>query len=225
MTPASTRVLVIGATGRIGRLVVAEAQRCGLGVRAFVRDELRARRLLPGADLVVGDLTRADDLSAAAAGTEAVIFTHGSSDYGNPDAFADVDYGTVSRVLAAVAGRRVWIVLMTSINVTRPVGAYRDVLFWKWRSEPLVRASGQPYTIVRPGWFAFAEPGDQGARLAQGDRDPEGDADPMMIAETLVRALLDPAAIGKTFEVFTASGPPPTAWDALFAALAADGPA
>ena len=40
-------VLVIGATGQVGRVVVEEAVRRGLGVRAQTRDVERARVLLP----------------------------------------------------------------------------------------------------------------------------------------------------------------------------------
>ena len=40
-------VLVIGATGQVGRVVVEEAVRRGLGVRAQTRDVERARGLLP----------------------------------------------------------------------------------------------------------------------------------------------------------------------------------
>lgn len=39
-------LLVVGATGSIGRLVVAEALRQGYAVRALVRDEAKARRVL-----------------------------------------------------------------------------------------------------------------------------------------------------------------------------------
>ena len=63
-------------------------------------------------------------------------------------------------MLRALGGRRARIVLMTSINVTRrDAGAYQGLMDWKRRSERLVRASGLPYTIVRPGWFDMTGPG------------------------------------------------------------------
>ncbi|WP_281915915.1 NAD(P)H-binding protein [Caldimonas thermodepolymerans] len=40
-------MLAVGATGSIGRLVVAEAIRQGYQVRALVRDAAKARRVLP----------------------------------------------------------------------------------------------------------------------------------------------------------------------------------
>jgi hypothetical protein len=47
-----TDVLMVGATGSIGRLAVEAAQRHGLRPRALVRDVRRAERLLPGVELV-----------------------------------------------------------------------------------------------------------------------------------------------------------------------------
>ncbi|MBT2532413.1 NAD(P)H-binding protein [Arthrobacter sp. ISL-48] len=59
MNPRPSTVLIIGATGSIGRHAVAEALHQGYAVRALVRDPARAARVLPeGVDLVVGDLTR-----------------------------------------------------------------------------------------------------------------------------------------------------------------------
>jgi short subunit dehydrogenase-like uncharacterized protein len=50
-----TDVLMVGATGSIGRLAVEAAQRHGLRPRALVRDVRRAERLLPGVELVRGE--------------------------------------------------------------------------------------------------------------------------------------------------------------------------
>ena len=57
-------VLVVGATGSIGRLVVEEAVRKGHAVRALARDPRKARRLFPGVEVVAGDLTAPDTLTA-----------------------------------------------------------------------------------------------------------------------------------------------------------------
>ena len=62
MTAAAITVVVVGATGSIGRLVVAEALRRGHQVRALVRSLEAARRLPPGAEPFVGDVTRPETL-------------------------------------------------------------------------------------------------------------------------------------------------------------------
>src|SRR3954464_3825046 len=147
MPSSPTSVLVVGATGGIGRRVVAAAQQHGLDVRALVRDPARAERLLPGADLVTGDLEKPDTLRAAVSGVDGVVFTHGGN--GSPDAARRIDYGGVAAVLHALDGRRPRLALMTSIGVSRRGGGSTgQLLDWKRRSERLARASGAPYTIV-----------------------------------------------------------------------------
>ena len=160
MNAAPSTVLVVGATGSIGRLVVAEALHQGHAVRALVRDLARARGLPQQAQRVVGDLTRAETLAAAVEGIAAIVFTHGS-DGGGKAAAEQVDYGGVRNVLRALGGREVRIALMTAIGVTNRQGAYNratEIHDWKRRGERVVRASGLPYTIVRPGWFDYNTP-------------------------------------------------------------------
>ena len=59
MTAPRMTVLAVGATGSIGRFVVAEALRQGHDVRALVRDRAKPRRLPREAQVVVGNLTGA----------------------------------------------------------------------------------------------------------------------------------------------------------------------
>ena len=83
-----------------------------------------------------------------------------------------VDYGGVRNVLAALGPRTARIALMTAIGVTNRTGAYNrstEAHDWKRRSERLVRASGLPYTIVRPGWFDYNDPDQHRLVLLQGD--------------------------------------------------------
>jgi len=74
MSAAPLTVLVVGATGSIGRLVVDEAIRQGHKVRVLVRDLRRASKLPAGAQRVVGDLTLPDTLAAAVDGIDAIVF-------------------------------------------------------------------------------------------------------------------------------------------------------
>ncbi|HET6394304.1 MAG TPA: NAD(P)H-binding protein [Blastococcus sp.] len=163
-------VLVVGATGSVGCRVVATAQRYGLDVRAMVRDPARAERLLPGADLVRGDLEDPAGLDAVVRDVDAIVFTHGGN--GSPDQARRIDYGGVAAVLRALDGRMARLALMTSIGVSRRGahgGSTGQLLEWKRRSERLVRASGAPYTIVRPGWFDAVGPADERLVLEQTD--------------------------------------------------------
>ena len=211
------RVLVVGATGSIGRLVVTAATDHGLRVRALARDADRARNLPPGVEVVTGDLEDPDSLTTAVRDVDGIVFTHGSGS----GAYEQVDYGGVAGVLRALRGRRARIALMTSINVTRrDAGAYQGLMDWKRRSERLVRASGLPYTIVCPGWFDMTGPRDDRLVLGQGDRG-SGVVGRGQLAEVLVRSLLSDTAEGRTFELFAVEGEPPSDWDGLFATTTA----
>lgn len=230
MTTRPMTVLVVGATGSIGHLVVAEAIRQGYRTRALVRDRDKARVLPAAAEVVVSDVTRPDTLPAAVAGADAVVFTLGSHG-GKADA-EDVDYGGVRNVLDALGVRTARIALMTAIGVTNRTGAYNrstEAHDWKRRSERLVRASGLPYTIVRPGWFDYNGPDEHRLVLLQGDTRQAGDASDGVVArrqlaEVLVRSLGSPEALRKTFELVATTGQEPDDFDALFAALEADPP-
>ncbi|KAK8629324.1 hypothetical protein V6N13_078168 [Hibiscus sabdariffa] len=56
-------VLVVGATGGVGRRVVDNLRKKGLPVKALVRNEEKARKMLgPDIELIVGDITKASTL-------------------------------------------------------------------------------------------------------------------------------------------------------------------
>jgi uncharacterized protein YbjT (DUF2867 family) len=178
---------------------------------------------------VVGDLTRPETLAPAVEGVDAIAFTHGSDGSGKLGS-ETIDYGGVRNVLAALAGRKARIALMTAIGVTNRTGSYNQATEahdWKRRSERLVRASGLPYTIVRPGWFDYNEPDQHRLVLLQGDTRHAGDPSDgvvarRQIAEVLVRSLSSDAAERKTFELVAERGPAPDDLYALFAPLDPD---
>src|SRR3984957_1851575 len=76
MSNVKLKVLVVGATGSIGSLVVKEAVRQGHKVRALVRSESKGRQLPSEAEAVAGDLTRSESLAVAVQGMEAISCSH-----------------------------------------------------------------------------------------------------------------------------------------------------
>jgi len=98
---------------------------------------------------------------------------------------------------------------------------------WKRRSERLVRASGLPYTIVRPGWFDYNGQDQHRLVVLQGDRRQARDSSDdvvarRQIAQVLVRSLSSDHALRKTFELIATAGAAQDDFDALFAPLDAD---
>lgn len=186
------KVLVVGATGSIGHLVVEEALRRGHSVRALVRSEAKGRQLPREAEVVIGDVTRPDTLAAAVDDADGIVFTLGSDGAGKAGA-ESVDYGGVRNVLNVLGSRTARIALMTSIGITNRTGRYNQTTEahdWKRRSERLVRASGLPYTIVRPGWFDYNRPDEQRLVFLQGDTWQAGDSSDGVIARRQIAEVL-----------------------------------
>lgn len=214
-------VLVVGASGSVGQPVVAQSLRQGYETRALVRDPKQARLFPDGVQIVVGDLTRPETLHDAVSGATAIIFTHGIS--GNdPKNAEQVNYGAVRNILSVLkAPAR--IALMTAVGVTKPTVGHD----WKRRGERLVRASGFPYTIVRPGWFDYNDSDQHQLVLRQGDTHwagspSDGVVSRRQIAQVLVDSLTSSSANHKTFELVAEKGPAQTNLEPLFAALPAD---
>lgn len=228
--PAIGKVLVVGATGQTGRLVVRELQGQGFTVRAFVRDAEKARRLLGDElEIVTGDVKDPASLPAAMAGMDALISAIGARSATGPDRPEKVDFEGVRNLAqaAAKAGLRHF-VLVSSMGVTHedhPLNKmFGDVLIWKARGEQALRASGVPYTIIRPGGLVNEAGGQGRLVVVQGDPQvgratvPRAD-----LATVCVAALLYPeASRNKTFELYRSDGEPVSDWQAVLAALAPD---
>ncbi len=217
-------VLVVGATGRTGRLIVGRLLERGVPVRALVRDAVKGEQVLPSeVPQFVADVRRVGTLIEPMAGVGAVIIaTCGSVARDN---YAEmVDYhGTRNLIEQAAAASVELVVFISTIYASRPE-RYMNVeptsLGWKARAEEVIRGSGIPYCIVRSGWLTD---GGGGAPLAvsQGDT-AEGRISRADLADVCTHLLYLPDACGKTFEVIAApAGQAPSLASAI-AALAAD---
>ncbi|AHG63464.1 SDR family oxidoreductase [Advenella mimigardefordensis] len=221
MSSENPVVLFVGASGSVGRLAVAEAFRRGYKTKALVRDPAQARLFPEGVQIIVGELTRAETLREAVDGVTGIVFTHGVG--GNDAKAAEaVNYGAVRNVLSVLKAPA-HIALMTAVGVTKPTVGHD----WKRRGERLVRASGLPYTIVRPGWFDYNAPDQLRLVLRQGDTHWAGSPSDgviarAQIAQVLVGSLTSPAANRKTFELVSEKGSAQSDLEPLFSALPAD---
>jgi uncharacterized protein YbjT (DUF2867 family) len=223
------KVLVAGATGQTGKLIVSELLADGYEVRALVRDTATARNALGDkVELAQGDVKDPATLTAAFAGTDAVISAIGARGAKGPDRPEAIDYqGVKNLVDAAVAARSQQFVLISSRGVTQPDNmlnkVFGNVLIWKLKGEDALRASGVPYTVVRPGGLTNAPGGDKALVFEQGDTlTTQTTITRADLARICVQALKYPEARNRTFEVSARAGPPVSDWHANFAALKAD---
>jgi uncharacterized protein YbjT (DUF2867 family) len=155
------KILVLGATGGTGRLIVGRAQELGYDVAALVRSPEKASAL-KGATLITADARDETTLRAALNGRSAVI-----SALGTPASpFRQVTLlSTATRVLVSAMkiARTPRLICITGIgagdsaghggfffdNVILPL-LLRNVYADKNRQEAIVRNSGLDWILVRP---------------------------------------------------------------------------
>jgi putative NADH-flavin reductase len=164
------KVIVFGATGRVGRAVALTLLTRGHQVTAFARDASK----LPeqdGIDVIVGDATDADAVARAVVGHDAIVVALGDSR--NPFALAVgmkritpqniCEIGTANVIAAAQAADVQRLVCVTSYGVgdTRKLLPPMHQRIFRWlrlreqmddkeQQEARVKASGLDWTLVQP---------------------------------------------------------------------------
>jgi uncharacterized protein YbjT (DUF2867 family) len=142
-------ILVVGATGQVGSLVVRRLRAEGVPVRAMVREPASATDLAAtGAELVVADLGRPETLEAAVDGVEAVVATANATVPTRPgDSAASVDSGYAE--LVRRAGRsgvsRFVLASVPETGLDQKVPVART----KRRTEQLLAESGMSWLSLR----------------------------------------------------------------------------
>lgn len=145
---------VTGATGFVGRAVVRELREHGWHVRALVRDEGKARRVLPGTvELVRGDVLDDGTLDRLVSGCDAVVHLVGIIREGpGGQTFEKMHHEATRRVVAAGerASRDAPIrhLQMSALGVRD--GAETAYQRTKRAGEKAVEASRLRWTVFRP---------------------------------------------------------------------------
>ncbi|WP_317056966.1 NAD(P)H-binding protein [Roseovarius rhodophyticola] len=214
VVPSDTRrVLLLGATGTIGRAVLKTLLEAGFDVTCALRSpsSSKAESDHPGLTLQVGDLTSDGFLHDISDGVDAVVSCLASRTGAPSDAWA-VDHGINSRLLTACrALGNPHFVLLSAICVQKPKLAFQHA---KLAFEEELVASGLTYSIVRPTAFFKSLSGQLGRLragkpfLVFGDGahtacKPISDAD---LARFVVRCLTHPACQNRILPV---GGPGP----------------
>lgn len=229
----SSTVLVIGGTRGTGLLAASYLLEKGHRVRALARNATRAKQVLGSrAEVVKGDVTRAESLPPALEGIEQIIYTAGVTHRPAGEAIvkATVYDGVQNTIAAARAtGFQGRFVLMGALGTTRgsPLSLGLNLikgntLRWRHRAEDALRRSGLDYTIVHAGILTDAPRGQHAVEIGQAHRrmwpwTRIGRAD---AAEVLVRSLSHPSARNTTFDAIWSRER--LAWDEMFRALRSD---
>jgi len=150
-------VLIVGANGRTGRLIIPPLLKAGHRPRAMIRLESQSEDMLAlGAEPVVGELEAA--LADTVRGHDAVIFAAGSGAKTGPEKTIDVDQnGAIALIDACVAENCRRFVMLSSMATGAPERApqkLHNYLVSKAIADKHLAASGLDATIVRPGFLS-----------------------------------------------------------------------
>jgi uncharacterized protein YbjT (DUF2867 family) len=144
-----TMILVTGATGFVGRRVIAALAAEGRSVRALVHSTSHARALPDfDGDTAEGDVLSPDTLKQACEGAEAVIHLAAVIRERRGASYQQINNQGTQNILAAAeaAGVRKFVHASTVGATSDPGIPY---LYSRWMAEQEVERSSLPHTIVR----------------------------------------------------------------------------
>jgi uncharacterized protein YbjT (DUF2867 family) len=136
-------ILVIGATGNVGRPTVAGLLAKGESVRALSRSEDNLAKLPDGVDGIIGDLETGSGLDGACAGVDKLFLITSNGE-------TEAARGLNAVKAAAAAGvKHIVFLSVGNPNKEPAIPHYRA----KLPIEEAIRNSGAEYTFLRPNFF------------------------------------------------------------------------
>jgi uncharacterized protein YbjT (DUF2867 family) len=149
---SDSQVLVVGATGQLGRVVVRKLIASGVRVRALARNAESIARAAPGAEVAAVDLRDVPQLTQACRGIDQIIATANNNMGQGATSPTKIDLAGYQNLCAAARNtgvRRLIYVSYRGVSREAPVDIFRI----KWYIEDAIRRSGVPYVMLRPTAF------------------------------------------------------------------------
>ncbi|MEK3789860.1 SDR family oxidoreductase [Paenibacillus sp. FSL K6-1230] len=205
------KILVIGANGQIGQHVVQLLEKDeNHSAKAMIRKEEQAPALEQwGAETVIADLEGSvEDIAAAAAGCEAIVFTAGSGGHTGADKtlLIDLDGAIKAMEAAEQAGIQRFILVSAMYADQREKWPEEIKPYYvaKHFADRILMNSNLDYTIIRPGGLVNEEAtgGIQIGEDASRRTIPRAD-----VAAIVVAALNEPTTIRRAFDVTSGNMP------------------
>jgi uncharacterized protein YbjT (DUF2867 family) len=156
-TKGSKTILVIGATGMLGKPVAKQLLKDGFHVRVMARNPQKAQQILgDGFEICAGDVSNSTSLRAALKNVDGV---HISLKGGPSEAdFERMDHQATRDIAQLAKESGTPRVTLLSAYAVHPEKADTPESRAKSRGEQALKASGVPYTIFRASWFMESLP-------------------------------------------------------------------
>ncbi len=192
-------ILVTGAGGQAGTAVIRALAARGQPARALVRSAHAAEsvRVAGAGEVVVGDMTRAGDVEAAARGAQAICHI-------TPSQGGDEEQMARCVISAARANGVRRLVYLGSINLRVDTDQHRD----KLATETAIVESRLPYTFLHPSKFMqgilplWREIAERGVfRVPYSVTSPMARLDTADLGDAAAAVLLEPGHLGATYEL------------------------
>lgn len=160
------KFLLLGASGGVGRRILAQGRARGHIIRAQTRDTTRLRDQPSGIEVVIADPTDAVALRALVTGQEAVIISLGTAPGRRTTLFSDVTAKLITAMAAAGVRRLVTITGVGAGETRGHGGFFYDRIIYplftrpfyedKDKQERLIGESTLDWVLVRPAPFKAA---------------------------------------------------------------------
>lgn len=160
-------IVVVGASGTLGPLLVPLLVARGEAVRVVTRDPKGATGRLTGVELMAGDVTRADEARRAVEGARVVVSA--ITGFGSPGGVKAVDEDgnrTLAKAASAAGVEQFILLSVGGASADHPIPLFRA----KFAAEEAVRASGIAWTIIRPSAYLETWLGIIGGPLVSTDK-------------------------------------------------------
>ncbi len=232
--PGEKPLLVIaGASGKTGRLILEAAPRKRYRLRALTSDPARARielgaALYARAEWRALDVRDAASVTAALAGANYVISAIGARQFEGPASPQYLDYqANVNLVDAAAASGARHFVMISSASA----GSHRDqsrtprlgnVLLYKTKAEEHLKASSLAYTIVGPAGLLNTPARRDGLEIVRREDYVSTNVSRADVARVALDSLENPQADHKSFALVGDRRGDPETWRRQLAALPRD---
>jgi NADH dehydrogenase len=150
---SDARVLVVGATGQLGSVIVRKLLAAGVPVRALARSEEKLAVLRKaGAEVVAADLLDLKKVTDACRGITQIISTANNNMGKGVTSPMRVDVSAYQNLCAAARNTGVRRLLYVSFRGISS-GETVDIFRLKWYIEDAIRRSGLPHVMLRPTAF------------------------------------------------------------------------
>jgi len=203
-------IVIAGGHGQIALRLARVLSARGDAVRALIRNPGHEAGVhATGAEPVVADMERLDDLAEYVDGADAVVFAAGAGPGSGPERKRTVDLGAAVKLLDAArrtgVRRYLMVSAMGAADPARGSEAMRPYLEAKSEADAALAASDLEWTIVRPGMLTD-DPGTGLVEVAP-SLSRRGSVTRDDVAAVLAACLDEPRTVRATFDLLQGETP------------------